>query len=245
MQGYPALARLRSRQRLALDIAARVCYTLGMTTPNAPTVVRCSFEIDVYKDNSYGTFVKRISNVIHVKRRSGSSWTDAELANLATTLRGWWTDQYAAEMPDSVKLAEVRLERYAGAASTVNSYTSGTAGSVASVCAPLQVAFVVGFRSSFSSRRRRGRWYVGPIPESHTGSSFDLLAAASVTALQTKFDILLANIVANTPSSDLGVFSRKDYATTPDDTAFHVCDTVRISDTRLDTLRRRIRNTTN
>lgn len=86
-----------------------------------------------------------------------------------------------------------------------------TSGRVASALSGSNMALCVTLKTSSTGRRNRGRLYIGGLPQANTTTNAESwnLAASHMTDLMDNF---MSNLVAETPSLNLYIFSRLDQA---------------------------------
>lgn len=163
----------------------------------APGIVRSEFLM------SLGG--QQIENVIHHDGHAGP-YTPTVLAAINTTLIGWWGTTLAPLLSNNVTLRAVRTTDLTTASGAVVETAPGstTAGGVAEIALPNNVAAVVTHRTAQRGRSFRGRSYIPGLPSGDEDTSTDA-TLSEIASLVASF-VTLASILS-TFGTDLGVLS--------------------------------------
>lgn len=109
--------------------------------------------------------LQRVENTLWFQKTSGPP-TPADIASLATSVRGWWFTSIIPLLPAAVTFREVyaRDRGEVDGYEATNATGAGTPGSIAVAATPNNVSLSVSFRTGRTGRSRRGRNFWLAIP---------------------------------------------------------------------------------
>lgn len=113
--------------------------------------------------------------------RKPNAYTVADLTDLATKLRTWWTSLMQSHIAEACSLTSIKCTSLDAQTGPQFTLTAGlpAVGAVPSNAVPNNSAFVVTFRTALIGRSFRGRNYIAGIPETQVDVS--RLAPGEVT----------------------------------------------------------------
>lgn len=105
--------------------------------------------------------------------RRANAYTVADLTDLATKLRTWWTTLMQSHIAEACALTAIKCTSLADQTGPQFTLTAGlpAVGAVPSNAVPNNSAFVVTFRTALIGRSFRGRNYIAGIPETQVDVS--------------------------------------------------------------------------
>lgn len=110
-----------------------------------------------------------------LRKQSGAP-VQADLVSAATIGKDWWNTNLKVRVSDEVTCNRVVATNMTAQGAAQAVVTSGVAGTVAAISAPLNAALVISLRTALRGRSYRGRIYFGGIPVNNLLNATEVIA---------------------------------------------------------------------